>query len=297
MLDMYKGVVNSPETTITNDINNTDTLIYVLDETRVPEELPNLMTLGAGISSETIKVLSIEGNTLTVERGFQGIAKSWNAGTMIARNFTEYDYDAMVENIKSNDVKVGPLASLLTTIKTSVVNSINSLKGEVDLKASQDELDTHKAEGAKDDVHGLAFKGVMVKLSDSVSVPNAALGYLGWDVVDYDTNGFFNIANPERLTIPVGVTKVRLNSNILFASNASGRRYLAFHKASSFAGGAQMDIQGVDAGALNQGINIGSGVIDVSAGDYFRVRRYQDSGGSLDIIALHSTWFSLEVIE
>ena len=103
MLDMYKGVVNSPETTTTNDINNTDTLIYVLDETRIPEDLPNIMTLGTGTAAETIKVLSISDNAITVERGFQGIAKSWNQGTIIARNFAEYDYNALKENIEEND--------------------------------------------------------------------------------------------------------------------------------------------------------------------------------------------------
>ncbi|HQE50228.1 MAG TPA: hypothetical protein PKV93_12870, partial [Fervidobacterium sp.] len=73
MLEMFKGMVNSPETTITNDINAGDTIIYVLDETKVPEELPNLMTLGTGTSAETVKVLEVNGNALTVERGFQGV--------------------------------------------------------------------------------------------------------------------------------------------------------------------------------------------------------------------------------
>lgn len=100
MLDMYKGVVNSPETTITNDISNTDTLIYVLDDTRVPDDLPNLMTIGTGTNAETIKVISKTGSALTVERGFQGVAKAWNTGTIIARNFTEYDYEALKENIE-----------------------------------------------------------------------------------------------------------------------------------------------------------------------------------------------------
>lgn len=99
MLEMFKGVVNSPETTITNDISNTDTLIYVLDGTRVPANLPNIMTLDTGTNAETIKVLSITSNAITVERGFQGIAKAWTAGTVISRNFTEYDYNALIENI------------------------------------------------------------------------------------------------------------------------------------------------------------------------------------------------------
>lgn len=103
MQEMYKGVVNSPETTITNNISNSDTIIYVLDETRVPDDLPNLMVLGTGTGAETVKVLSIDGNAITVERGFQGVPKSWNAGTVIARNFTEYDYNALKENIEGVD--------------------------------------------------------------------------------------------------------------------------------------------------------------------------------------------------
>jgi len=96
---MYKGLVNSPETTITNNISANDTIIYVLDPTRVPSDLPNLMVLGTGTNAETIKVTAIEGDALTVERGFQGIAKDWLEGTIIARNFTEYDYAALVDNI------------------------------------------------------------------------------------------------------------------------------------------------------------------------------------------------------
>ena len=46
-------------------------------------------------------MLSIDSNAITVERGFQGIPKTWNAGTIIARNFTEYDYNTLVENVKN----------------------------------------------------------------------------------------------------------------------------------------------------------------------------------------------------
>ena len=39
---MYSGLVNSPETTITNNVGVSDTLIYVLDPTRVPPICPTL---------------------------------------------------------------------------------------------------------------------------------------------------------------------------------------------------------------------------------------------------------------
>lgn len=100
---MYKGLVNSPETTLTNNVGVADILIYVLDPARVPASLPNLMTIGTGTNAETVRVMSRDpgdDSLLTVERGFQGVAKEWLAGTVIARNFTEYDYDAFKVNIE-----------------------------------------------------------------------------------------------------------------------------------------------------------------------------------------------------
>lgn len=131
MLQMYKGAINSPETIITNNISNTDTLIYVQDETKVPTDLPNLMVLGTGISAETIKVLSISGLAITVERAFQGTAKTWNAGTTIARNFTEYDYEALKNNVEELADNQGDLATLTTTEKTNLVGAVNELDSQL----------------------------------------------------------------------------------------------------------------------------------------------------------------------
>ena len=128
---MYKGLVNSPETTITNNISESDTIIYVLDPARVPE-LPNLMTLGTGTNAETVLVTAINDNALTVQRGFQGIAKSWPAGTVIARNFTEYDHAAFKANIEE------------------LADGLNDLAGEdrtdETVKGNADALDAHKAD-------------------------------------------------------------------------------------------------------------------------------------------------------
>jgi hypothetical protein len=131
---MYKGLVNSPETTITNGISESDTIIYVLDPTRVPEP-PNLMTLGTGTNAETVKVTEINDSAITVERGFQGIAKSWPAGTVIARNFTEYDYNALKENIEDLEANKETPAGA-------------QAKAEAAAGAVQSELNTHKAKTA-----------------------------------------------------------------------------------------------------------------------------------------------------
>ena len=99
--EMYKGIPNSPEATLTSDINASQTTITVSDANIIPE-VPNILVIGGNTDNpETVKVTGKNGNTLTVERGFQGVPRSWEAGTIVARNFTEYDYNALKENIET----------------------------------------------------------------------------------------------------------------------------------------------------------------------------------------------------
>lgn len=138
---MYKGIPNSPEATLTSDINSSQTTITVSDANIIPE-VPNILVIGGNTDNpETVKVTGKDGNTLTVERGFQGAPRSWNAGTIVARNFTEYDYNALVENIKTlkgnTDINadnilslmnyVGNLENLDTVEKSNIVLALNEI--------------------------------------------------------------------------------------------------------------------------------------------------------------------------
>lgn len=190
ILDMYKGVANSPETTITNNINETDTIIYVLDETRIPG-LPNLMVLGTGVSAETVKVLSIDGNAITVERGFQGIPKVWNAGTIIARNFTEYDYNALVENVKTLDADIGGLAGEGRTTET--------------VKKNADDLDEHKAESASKHIteSGSNANGNYIKFDDGTMICHTTILHNSLAVPSSDLVWTFPATFIDAYSIPV----------------------------------------------------------------------------------------------
>jgi len=96
---MFPGAVNSPETFITNAIDTTNTEITVQSLTGWPDA-PFLMVLGSTLSNaETVLVLERTSNTLTVQRGYQGVAQSWPQGTAAAVNFTEAHYRALVDNI------------------------------------------------------------------------------------------------------------------------------------------------------------------------------------------------------
>lgn len=105
MKEMYKGKVNSPATLLVETIDSSVTSIKVADGTVFPEG-PNVAVVGTDGNAETIKYDSINGNILVgCVRGFQGKASVWDKDTIIARNFTEYDLDALQENILELDKK------------------------------------------------------------------------------------------------------------------------------------------------------------------------------------------------
>ncbi|MFW5434360.1 hypothetical protein [Paenibacillus apiarius] len=104
MKPMYPAIVNSPGTELAADVTATATEISVLSATRLPPA-PNLLSLGSDDTAETVRYTQIDGTKLTVERGFQGVAKSWSAGTRVARYFTAYDHDTFIENIGEMDAE------------------------------------------------------------------------------------------------------------------------------------------------------------------------------------------------
>lgn len=100
MKEMYKGKVNSPETLLSEQITAAQTDIKVEDASVLPTG-PNLAVIGVGTDAETIKYSSINNNILVgCTRGFQGIAKVWDANTPVARNFTEYDIGSLQDNVE-----------------------------------------------------------------------------------------------------------------------------------------------------------------------------------------------------
>lgn len=105
MKEMYKGKVNSPATLLVETIDSSVTSIKVADGSVFPEG-PNVAVIGTDGNAETIKYESINGNILVgCVRGFQGKASVWDKDTIIARNFTEYDLNALQENILELDKK------------------------------------------------------------------------------------------------------------------------------------------------------------------------------------------------
>ena len=141
------------------------------------------------------------------------------------------------------------------------------------------------------------FLGAMLRLAANKAWPYPSLP-IPWDEPEYDTSGFWSAANPGRLTIPAGVSVVRLHATVRAQQGqTSGNRtgWLEFAKNGSTA------FRGSAALALNMGsysnppISITSPPIRVEAGDYFEVRQNGTETASVTHAA-DTSLFALEVL-
>ena len=105
MQTMYAPQNNGLRTQITTAINAAATSITVEDSSVLPSP-PNVLSLGGEDDTELVKLVSITGNILTVERGFNGTTpKSWDIDTYIYRGITAQDVSALQNNVNEVDGK------------------------------------------------------------------------------------------------------------------------------------------------------------------------------------------------
>lgn len=96
---MYPNIPFSKNTRLVNSIISSDNTLTVEDASVFPTA-PNYATIGTDENAETIFYNAISSNELqNVERGKEGTAKSWSAGEIISRNFSNVDVVAFSNNI------------------------------------------------------------------------------------------------------------------------------------------------------------------------------------------------------
>jgi hypothetical protein len=102
MGELYPGIAGSPITYLAGDISAGQTTIAVGDDTALPDA-PNLCTIGFGENIETIRYGAKSNGVLSdVTRGIEGTPRAWPSGTEVARFFTAYDHNAIIEAHKTH---------------------------------------------------------------------------------------------------------------------------------------------------------------------------------------------------
>lgn len=195
MKEMYKGKVNSPATLLVETIDSSVTSIKVADGSVFPEG-PNVAVIGTDGNAETIKYESINGNILVgCVRGFQGKASVWDKDTIIARNFTEYDLDALQENILELDKK--QLKDFQTdenhrTVTDSEKNKLTNIEDGANKVTKISQLNNDKNFKTESEIQELINNSTKLKKEVVTSLPST-----GKDDIIYllknknDTNNYY----------------------------------------------------------------------------------------------------------
>jgi hypothetical protein len=150
----------------------------------------------------------------------------------------------------------------------------------------------------------LAFRGALVYLTTSTALTTGTPTSLLFGSESYDTSAIHSIvSSTEKLTVPSGVTRVRLSAQVVFSASAAGtyrRAYIA--KNGTSYDGMSYANQGVPTASYSDILILSTPVITVTAGDYFTLVAYQDTGGDLNAIGADGgagqfTWFAMEIVE
>lgn len=121
-----------------------------------------------------------------------------------------------------------------------------------------------------------------------------------WSNVLRDALGLWDPANPTRLTVPPGVSKVRVSGNIRFSpTTIVGKfHFTLFKNGALFIGTPFLEI-GTAGFSIYPAGNITSPELIVSPGDYFEFVVLQQTGGTFqtenDIPVVN--WFSMEILQ
>lgn len=141
----------------------------------------------------------------------------------------------------------------------------------------------------------LPFRGALLRRTANYTISTtAAYVAIPWQSAVYDTDAFWSAGQPTRLTVPAGVTKVRLTANIEWQTSPTSQLVEIRKNGGAVVGGGSFIVRG-DSGYSNQMRNIASAVLPVAAGDWFDLAVYIGTAGELR--SLERTWFALEVVE
>lgn len=122
------------------------------------------------------------------------------------------------------------------------------------------------------------------------TMPNS-LGNVEGDTSFWDTTN-------RRILIPAGVSRIRINAQLAYISNATGLRGCAIYKSGTFNKRGFGRVVVSAASATTSYVQCILPHFEVAENDYFEPYGYQTSGGNLNITTgFAATWVYMEVLE
>lgn len=239
----------------------------------------DLFFLNSAFARGYILLIRIAENEYTVLSANSAAASGGQVNTVVGGDDITVDATDPVNPIVNLDASITAIVNSVTLTAAGAATNFLNEAGAYSVPAG-----------------GGAFSGALVQQIGSQSIPNGAnTTVTGYTTEVYDTDAFHdNATNPERLTIPTGVTKVQAIAGILWASNATGERTIIITKN---AGTDQVKVTVQPSNSFEQ--QVITPVIEVVATDFLTVEVFQDTGGALNILgsAIEAAYFGIEVKE
>lgn len=116
---------------------------------------------------------------------------------------------------------------------------------------------------------------------------------ISWNVEDFDDAGFYDAGSPTRLTVPSGVTRVRVDAAGFLSDLTGGSSNLLVHVAIRLNGTRITSFIGLAGNAGAASATVTTGVIDVTPGDYFELHMRSPNDSSVTFVSAES-WMSIE---
>jgi len=144
---------------------------------------------------------------------------------------------------------------------------------------------------------GSAFRGALVSKIGGQALLENITTKLTWESERYDTDNIHdNITNNSRLTVPAGVTFVRLIASIDWEfSMLGGREIFVFLNGSGFLGTSQVTMFPDFVG--DAVLSFSGAPHPVLGGNYFEIFASQSGQPSLDVSSTTTTWFAMEILQ
>ncbi|MDH6235151.1 hypothetical protein M2281_005773 [Mesorhizobium soli] len=137
-------------------------------------------------------------------------------------------------------------------------------------------------------------RGARVVRTGTLVVPDTNENAISWQSADFNTDSIWSSGAPTRLIVPVGVTKVSLTGGVRSTASSATNNYAVIRKN----GTTYFASSGMSTGFSNGSVGLATGVIAVSAGDYFELLyAFNSITGSRTIVNEPRTFFSMNVVE
>lgn len=159
------------------------------------------------------------------------------------------------------------------------------------------EVETVAGNSRKVTVANMRARGALVtKAADQTAANYSTAAKVAFDAESYDTDSIHdNVTNNTRLTVPTGITKVRLSYNILLSSvtaNSVLQAQILKNNSTAYIGNPATGDTSADTSPRWGAI---SPILTVVAGDYFELELATGADNSVTVVKDY-TWFHMEIV-